>query len=118
MAAILVVGCQSGAPGQRLEVDRLEGWMAVVVDGQTGGTANVPLTALPPGVREGDVLVGGAVDPPAMEALRGEISRARAALRRGTLELEPARSESGRTSADPGTRQPRRARRLTGRREP
>jgi len=118
MAAILSVGCQRGATERTLEVDRLEGRTAVVVDRQTGRASNVPVSALPPAAREGDVFEGGAIDPAATEALRGEVSRARAALRRGTLDLEPVRSGSGRTSADPEASPPRRARRLTVRREP
>jgi hypothetical protein len=117
-AAILSVGCQRSASAPALEVDRLEGNAAVVVDPRTGNSSAVPASALPAGVLEGDVLEGGAVNPAATEALRGEVSRARATLRRGTLEIEPARSGSGRTSAAPGAGPSRRARRLTVRREP
>ena len=118
MAAITAVGCQRGPAGRTLEVDRIEGNVAVVVDRQTGVASSVPATALPRGAREGDVLEGGAVDRAATDALRGEVSNAREALRRGTLELEPARSDSERLPAAAGAGPPRRARRLTVRHEP
>jgi hypothetical protein len=67
----------------RATVDRIEDDVAVLV--VEGRQVTRPLSTLPEGVREGDVvdLEAGTVDPQATEALRTEVREAREQAMRG-----------------------------------
>jgi hypothetical protein len=56
-----VCGAAMGMHKQQVEL--LEGAKALMVDLETGGTTVVARASLPKGVREGDVVVDGHVDP-------------------------------------------------------
>ncbi|NOK21454.1 DUF3006 domain-containing protein [Corallococcus carmarthensis] len=67
-----------GASPLRVEV--LEDTRAQVVQSDSGQACTVERWRLPPGAREGDVVVDGRLDPERTEALRREVARKRAAL--------------------------------------
>ncbi|RKG95780.1 DUF3006 family protein [Corallococcus carmarthensis] len=67
-----------GASPIRVEV--LEDTRAQVVRSDSGQACTVERWRLPPGAREGDVVVDGRLDPERTEALRREVARKRAAL--------------------------------------
>ncbi|RYZ35878.1 MAG: DUF3006 domain-containing protein [Myxococcaceae bacterium] len=63
-----------------MRVEVLEDTHARVVRTGTGQACTVERWRLPPGAREGDILVDGRLDPERTEALRREVARKRAAL--------------------------------------
>ncbi|WP_439099265.1 DUF3006 domain-containing protein, partial [Corallococcus exercitus] len=63
-----------------VRVEVLEDTRAQVVRTDGGQACTVERWRLPPGVREGDVVVDGRLDPERTEALRREVARKRAAL--------------------------------------
>ncbi|NOK08995.1 DUF3006 family protein [Corallococcus exercitus] len=63
-----------------VRVEVLEDTRAQVVRADGGQACRVERWRLPPGVREGDVVVDGRLDPERTEALRQEVARKRAAL--------------------------------------
>jgi len=89
---VTVVGCAvEPAGGRVLEIDRVEDGVVHAVDRESGRALVVKRTALPPRIREGDVVVDGRADPALAAELRAEVARARAALgppRRGSLDLD------------------------------
>lgn len=74
-AAYLAATCGATPLQGPSEVELLEDNVAYVVDLASGDGAEVPRSSLPKGVREGDVIVDGRVDPAWTEALREEIAR-------------------------------------------
>lgn len=75
-----------------IEVDVLEDDAARVVSPATGRSWDVPRSSLPPGVKEGDVVVDGRVDPALTAALRTDVERARERLHKvpvsGAVDLD------------------------------
>ncbi len=74
LAAVLFLSCSGAQSTSSLSngwIDRIEDDIAVVVVSSAGGYVErlVPLSDLPDGVREGDVLVDGRPDPFARAAL-------------------------------------------------
>jgi hypothetical protein len=63
-----------------VRVELLEDTQAQLVQADGGQACTVERWRLPPGVREGDVLVDGRLAPERTEALRQEVARKRAAL--------------------------------------
>ncbi|MBN8468758.1 DUF3006 domain-containing protein [Corallococcus exiguus] len=63
-----------------IRVELLEETRAQVVRTDGGQACTVERWRLPPGVREGDILVDGRLDPERTEALRREVALKRAAL--------------------------------------
>ncbi|RKH58919.1 DUF3006 domain-containing protein [Corallococcus interemptor] len=63
-----------------VRVELLEEERAQVVRTGGGQACTVERWRLPPGTREGDVIVDGLLDPERTEALRREVARKRAAL--------------------------------------
>ncbi|WP_415835614.1 DUF3006 family protein [Corallococcus soli] len=61
-------------------MELLEGTRARVITTGSGQACTVERWRLPPGTREGDVLVDGRLDPERTEHLRREVARKRAAL--------------------------------------
>jgi hypothetical protein len=75
-----VMGCGSGGPGtgQVLQVDDVGETRARVVEPGSGKARMVDRSALPPGTREGDVVVDGRLDPELRARLTREVAEARA----------------------------------------
>ena len=69
-----------------VQVELLEDTRARVVRTGSGQACTVERWTLPPGAREGDVVVDGRLDPERTEQLRREVARKRAAL---TVPLPP-----------------------------
>ncbi|RKG94323.1 DUF3006 domain-containing protein [Corallococcus sp. CA053C] len=69
-----------------VRVEVLEDTRAQVVRTGSGQACTVERWRLPPGAREGDVVVDGRLDPERTEQLRREVARKRAAL---TVPLPP-----------------------------
>ena len=70
----------AGAAGAALQVELLEGARAEVVALDTGQVRTVERRALPRGVREGDVVVDGRLDPERTARLAAEVRALRARL--------------------------------------
>jgi hypothetical protein len=109
MSAVILPWACAGPPlaGRTLEVDRIEGEVATVIDHHSGEVLDIPRGRLPPGAQEGQVVVDGQVDLALTAQLRAEVARERQALRRvargaagqqgGAQDAEPAGSaEAGR----------------------
>lgn len=82
------LGCAATSP---LHVDRIDEGVARLQDAN-GDQSDVPLRELPRGLREGDVVVDGRIDPEARAALEVRLKEARARLaskRVASLELDP-----------------------------
>ncbi|MBZ4375476.1 DUF3006 domain-containing protein [Corallococcus interemptor] len=76
MGACVLLGLEEGP----LRVEVLEETRAQVVRTDAGQACTVERWRLPPGVREGDFVVDGRLDPERTEALRREVALKRAAL--------------------------------------
>jgi len=92
MASVLMAAACAPSSTRADQVELIEDDVAQLVDA-AGHTRTVPLTALPPGVREGDFVVDGAVEPQllaqALDRLREAASRVRAPLP-PRLSLDPS----------------------------
>lgn len=77
MTAMVGVGCGSG---QAWQVEVVEETRAQVVEVETGRARTVERAALPPGAREGDVVVDGRLDPELRARLAAEVAEVRARL--------------------------------------
>jgi len=75
----MTVGCVVGLVGP-IQVDVLEDARARVVRLDNGRACTVERWALPPGVREGDVVVDGRLEPEATQRRRQEVVLRRARL--------------------------------------
>jgi len=75
-----VLGCGGAQPGSRevWQVDDVGETRARVVDAGSGKARMVDREALPPGTREGDVVVDGRLDPELRARLTREVAEARA----------------------------------------
>jgi hypothetical protein len=75
-----VMGCGGGGPGSRQvwQVDDVGETRARVVEAGSGKARMVDRSALPPGTREGDVVVDGRLDPELRARLTREVAEARA----------------------------------------
>jgi hypothetical protein len=77
MAAVLGCGGAGHGSGHGVQVDSVEEGKARVVELDTGKARTVDRSSLPAGVREGDVVVDGRLDP----ELRAQLTREVAELR-------------------------------------
>ena len=96
----MLTGCArpSAVSNRTVEVDRLEGEVATVVDRATGEVLDVPRRSLPPGAAEGNVVVDGRLDAAMSAQLRAEVKDARGALRRSrsrSLDEDAAERDPG-----------------------
>ncbi|MCI0573544.1 MAG: DUF3006 domain-containing protein [Myxococcaceae bacterium] len=76
-------------------VDRLEGSVAVLVTAGGRVAHTVPRLSLPPGAREGDVLVAGVLRPDCRRVLLGEVARQRARRRGPASDVKGALTAGG-----------------------
>ncbi|WP_370450817.1 DUF3006 domain-containing protein [Corallococcus sp. CA047B] len=77
---VMMAGVLLGVGASPVHVELLEGTRARVVQTGSGQACTVERWRLPPGAREGDVIVDGRLDPERTEELRREVARKRAAL--------------------------------------
>lgn len=78
MTAVLGCGGAGQGSGQVWQVDDVGETRARVVEPATGKARMVDRSALPPGTREGDVVVDGRLDPELRARLTREVAEARA----------------------------------------
>ncbi|MCY1046327.1 DUF3006 domain-containing protein [Corallococcus sp. bb12-1] len=76
----MTAGVLLGVGASPVQVEMLEGSRARVVRSESGQACTVERWKLPPGAREGDVIVDGRLDLERTEELRREVARKRAAL--------------------------------------
>jgi hypothetical protein len=80
MAAVMGCGGTGQSPGQAWQVEVVEEHKAQVVEVGTQRPCVVDREALPPGAREGDVVVDGRLDPELRARLAREVAEQRARL--------------------------------------
>jgi hypothetical protein len=78
MTAVLGCGGAGQGSGQVWQVDDVGETRARVVEPASGNARMVDRSALPPGTREGDVVVDGRLDPELRARLTREVAEARA----------------------------------------
>lgn len=96
----LAVACGS----RPLEIDQVEDQVARAVDPATGRAVSLDRSGLPPGVREGDVVVDGRTDPVLTAELAAQVARSRAGLgppQTGSFDLESGPEPGLRARDDP-----------------
>lgn len=71
--------------GAEVEIDRIEDGRAVVIERVSDAALTVATSSLPPGAREGDVVVDGRVDPALTAAAAERVRNSRARLLRSPL---------------------------------
>jgi hypothetical protein len=81
MAAIMGCGGVGQGSGQVLQVDDVGETRARVLEPTSGEARMVDRSALPPGTREGDVVVDGRLDPELRARLTREVAETRARFR-------------------------------------
>jgi electron transfer flavoprotein alpha/beta subunit len=80
MAAVMGCGGTGLSPGQAWQVETVDEHKAQVVEVGTQRARVVDRQALPPGAREGDVVVDGRLDPELRAQLAREVAEQRARL--------------------------------------
>jgi len=80
MATVMGCGGTGQLPGQAWQVEVVEEHKAQVVEVRTRRAQVVDREALPPGAREGDVVVDGRLDPELRARLAREVAEQRARL--------------------------------------
>ena len=80
MATVLGCGGAGLSPGQAWQVEAVEEHKAQVVELGTQRARVVDRDALPPGAREGDMVVDGRLDPELRARLAREVAEQRARL--------------------------------------